>query len=205
MFNRFQKPGPDAQPRAPSVSQPANPPAVPQPSIIPTTVAQPANALAKAPAAGAGDLDRAADGVVIIGKGARIEGQIKDCTLLDVHGLLDADITAGRLIVRDGGGVRGSIQTGEAEIHGVVEGDLTVLGHLDIRATGDISGNVSYDTMASATGGRIRGNMVVREQVGAAPVEEAEFGPVDQESGAIIDFTEPFRYTDKAGKFGSTL
>ncbi|MGI9386668.1 MAG: hypothetical protein ACR2OX_04500, partial [Methyloligellaceae bacterium] len=42
------------------------------------------------------------DGLVIVGKGTRLTGTIQSCQLLDVHGVLEADVVTDRLIVRDG-------------------------------------------------------------------------------------------------------
>lgn len=129
------------------------------------------------------------DGLVTIGKGARVTGQIEDCTLLDVYGIVEADVVTDVLVVRNGGGVRGSVQTNEAEIHGVVEGQLVVNGHLDIRSTGMISGEVSYDSMAAAVGGQIRGNLYVHEaELNAEDMSISRMSPIN---GEILDISAP--------------
>jgi len=109
------------------------------------------------------------EGVVIIGKNTRIGGSIGDCRILEVHGILEADVVAEVLIVREGGGVLGTIQVDRAEIHGIVEGTFTVHEHLDIAATGNVSGTISYQTLAVATGARLIGDITITELV---PVTE---------------------------------
>lgn len=99
------------------------------------------------------------DGLVVIGPSSSVSGKIDACRILDVHGVLQADVVTEMLIVRHGGGVKGTIQTVNAEIHGVVEGSLSVHEHLDIRATGRVSGGVTYKTLAIATGAKFLGTM----------------------------------------------
>lgn len=99
-----------------------------------------------------------------------------------MYGVLEADVVAEKLIVREGG-VRGTIQSDEAEIHGVVEGNLTVHNHLDIRQTGYITGDVIYGSMATATGGRLQGNIHVRDEETDNPATTANgsaFAEVDE-------------------------
>ncbi len=105
------------------------------------------------------------EGVVVVGKGTRIHGSISDCRILDVHGVVEADVIAETLIVRDSGGIRGTVEVDNAEIRGVVEGSLTVYEHLEVAATGNISGQSSFQTLAVATGATLAGTVVTSEQV----------------------------------------
>ena len=101
-----------------------------------------------------------ADGLVVIGKGSRVQGSIGDCRMLDVQGILEADVTAEFLVVREGGGLKGQVRCVNARIHGVIDGVLAVSGHLDIQATGDVSGEIGYHTLAVQTGAKLRGAVV---------------------------------------------
>lgn len=120
------------------------------------------------------------DGVIVIGKGTRVEGKIGACSKLDVHGILEADVETHTLIIRKGGGVRGEITAEHAEILGVVEGKLTVRRHLEVQPTGQVSGEISYSSIAIHTGGRILGNIAQGEEpvetpaTAEEPVAEAE-------------------------------
>ena len=99
------------------------------------------------------------DGVVVIGKGARVSGAISDCQVLDVYGVVEADVTAERLIVREGGGIRGSVYADNAEISGIVEGTLTAYEHLELNATGEVWAEVKYQTLAVAKGAILKGSI----------------------------------------------
>lgn len=127
----------------------------------------------------AADAKPSEDGVVIIGRGTRVIGKIGDCRMLDVHGVLEADVVADFLVVREGGGIKGVVQSVSARVHGIIEGTLVVSDHLEIQSTGQVTGDVSYRTLAIQAGARLRGNIVCSEP----EPTEAEF--VDPTSNVI--------------------
>lgn len=124
------------------------------------------------------------EGLVVIGKSTHVSGKIGACRILDVHGILEADVVAEMVIVRDGGGLKGTVQTDNAQIHGVVEGSLTVHEHLDIQATGRVSGGVTYRTLSVATGAKFLGTLDTHAEAAVAPQAPAEFLPPVAESQA---------------------
>ena len=99
------------------------------------------------------------DGVVIIGKGTQISGIIGDCQVLEIYGVVEADVTTERLIVREGGGIRGNVYADNAEISGVVEGSLVSYEHLEINSTGEVWADVKYQTLAVAKGAILKGSI----------------------------------------------
>lgn len=119
------------------------------------------------------------DGVVIIGRGTRVTGKIGDCRMLDVHGILEADVVTDFLVVQEGGGIKGIVQSTSARVHGVIEGTLVVSNHLDIQSTGQVTGDVSYRTLAIQAGARLRGNIVCSEP------EPVELDDADSASNII--------------------
>ena len=133
---------------------------LPQPRV-PATTPEPSQTIASTPS-GSSDPARE-DGWVVIGKGTRVHGKIGDCKRLDVHGVLEADVIADLLVVREGGGIKGTVQSDNAQIHGVFEGTLVVHNHLEIESTGNVAGDVSYRTLAIQAGARLRGNIVCSE------------------------------------------
>jgi cytoskeletal protein CcmA (bactofilin family) len=127
------------------------------------------------------------EGWVVIGKGTRVHGKIGDCRRLDVHGILEADVVADLLVVREGGGIKGTVQSDNAKIHGVFEGTLVVHDHLEIESTGNVTGDVSYRTLAIQAGARLRGNIVCSE----ADAEVAA-AAADSPSGNVISLPGMF-------------
>ena len=127
----------------------------------------------------AADTKPSEDGIVIIGRGTRVTGKIGDCRMLDVHGVLEADVVADFLVVREGGGIKGIVQSTSARVHGVIEGTLVVSDHLEIQNTGQVTGDVSYRTLAIQAGARLRGNIVCSEP------EPVELDDADSASNVI--------------------
>lgn len=105
------------------------------------------------------------DGVVVIGKGTRVSGSIGDCQVLEVFGVVEADVTAERLIVQNGGGICGNVHADNAEISGVVEGSLVAFEHLEINATGEVWADVKYRTLAVAKGAVLKGTIWLEDTV----------------------------------------
>ena len=98
-------------------------------------------------------------GVVVIGKGTKISGQIYDCAKLEIEGMVEGNIVADALVIREGGVVKGDVKAAHAEVHGVFQGKLTVEDLLDVRATGQVEGELSYGKLAVAMGGYMSGTI----------------------------------------------
>lgn len=111
------------------------------------------------------------EGVIIVGKGAHVFGNISSCRKLEVHGVLEADVVADAVLVREGGGLKGNVQTDNAEIHGVVEGSLLVHEHLDVRGTGNVAGDLTYRTLSVETGAKVQGTIQTHPEVRTADDE----------------------------------
>lgn len=135
-----------------------------------------ANAVARLAAAQA----NASDGVVIIGKGTRIVGEITDCSRVEIQGIVDGTIVAETLIIREGGSLTGRLQATHAEVHGSFNGQLDIAELLDIRSTGTVEGELAYGKLAVAMGGHISGNVTNPrlEAAGGSYGREAEVEPV---------------------------
>lgn len=99
------------------------------------------------------------EGVVLVGKGTHIVGEIKNCSIVEIQGVLEGAVGAEVVIVRNGGGFQGDFQAEHAEIHGVVEGGVKVHGLLDVRSTANITGDVTYEQLAVEVGAHISGQL----------------------------------------------
>ena len=122
------------------------------------------------------------EGVVLVGKGTKSTGEIKNATVIEIQGDFDGDVTASAVIVREGATFKGNIYAEFVEAHGFIEGSLIAEQLLDIRATGNITAEVRYGQLCIATGGRISGNVQAHTIDGTA-VERADLGPA-QTNGA---------------------
>lgn len=115
--------------------------------------------------------DQGTDGVVIIGKGTRIVGDITHCARLEIQGAVEGRISADILVVRDSGSMKGEIHASDAEINGSLEGQIDIKGLLDIRSTGRVEGELGYGKLAVAMGGHIAGHIKTSE-VTEVPVSD---------------------------------
>jgi cytoskeletal protein CcmA (bactofilin family) len=99
------------------------------------------------------------DGVVVVGKGTKIVGQIGHCARLEIQGTVEGTVVADTILIREGGIVTGELQAAHAEIHGRFEGVLRVKDDLDVCATGYVRGELSYGRLSVAKGGHISGDI----------------------------------------------
>lgn len=113
------------------------------------------------------------DGLVIIGKGTSMVGEINNCSRLEIEGSLEGHVVADSVVVRAGGRLKGSVRTERAEVHGTIEGQVSVQEHLDIRSTGQVTGELAYGKLSVAPGGYIAGSIegYVQTNEQATPVE----------------------------------
>ncbi len=95
---------------------------------------------------------------LVVGKQVRIHGEISGCERLVVDGHVDAKVSGVKTLeVTATGTFKGSSEVDSAAIAGTYDGDLKVNGHLEIAASGVVTGKVSYKTIAVANGGRLQG------------------------------------------------
>jgi cytoskeletal protein CcmA (bactofilin family) len=102
------------------------------------------------------------EGLVLIGKGTRVIGEISDCTMVEIQGVLEGKLLANTVVIREGGGFKGSLQVDQAEIHGVMEGNAVVNDLLDIRSTGTVAADLAYGRLSVEAGGQMTGNILAR-------------------------------------------
>jgi len=97
---------------------------------------------------------------LVIGQGITMSGEIESCDLLIVEGTVEAALKGASVLeISESGMFYGTVEINEATIAGKFEGDLTVNGRLTIRATGSITGAVSYKELAAEAGATIDGKI----------------------------------------------
>ena len=122
----------------------------------------------------------AGDGVVLIGKGTRVIGEISECTTVEIQGVVEGKLLASSVVIREGGGFKGSLQVDQAEIHGVMEGNAVVNDLLDIRSTGTVAADLAYGRLSVEAGGQMTGNILARisiENASGPKSGSTEIGP----------------------------
>jgi len=122
------------------------------------------------PAAHAGDGGKR----LIVGQGIKLKGEISACDRLIVEGHVEVTLNDTRTVeIKPSGRFIGSCEVEQAEISGIYEGDLTVRGRLSVHASGMVTGNIHYGEIELERGGRIAGELKVRDR-GAAAAKPGE-------------------------------
>jgi cytoskeletal protein CcmA (bactofilin family) len=100
-------------------------------------------------------------GVLIVTEDTVIRGvrEMRNCRQLEVHGYMEGDVSARSVLVHKTGRLFGSLRTDTAEIHGTLQGDVVVKNLIDIRSSGNVSGNVKYGKLALEMGGNLTAEM----------------------------------------------
>jgi cytoskeletal protein CcmA (bactofilin family) len=111
---------------------------------------------------------------LIVGQGIRLKGEISACDRLIVEGHVEVTLNDTRTVeIKPSGRFIGSCEVEQAEISGSYEGDLTVRGRLSVQASGVVTGNIHYGEIELERGGRIAGELKVRDR-GAAASKSAD-------------------------------
>jgi cytoskeletal protein CcmA (bactofilin family) len=112
-----------------------------------------------------------AEGIVVIGRGTHIIGDLFDCSMIEIQGTVEGRISTTMLVIREGGTVNGEVHADAAEIHGRLDGHVAVTNTLDVRSTGCVAGEVTYGKLAVAMGGNVFGNINITKPL--LPLEPA--------------------------------
>jgi cytoskeletal protein CcmA (bactofilin family) len=94
-------------------------------------------------------------GNMIIMEHTSISGKVSNCGVLEIHGYIDGEVKAQRIVVHESGRLYGTIEAGEAEIHGELQGDVKVERLISIGRVGSVTGNVQYGQLAVEPGGNL--------------------------------------------------
>ena len=102
---------------------------------------------------------KAEKGKLVVGSGVSLKGNIERCETLEVHGEVEAEIECDRLIIDEGGILKGTVVTRTAEISGSLSGSARVQEKVMIRAAGRFSGKLSYGAIRIELGGLASGEL----------------------------------------------
>ncbi|HXZ51608.1 MAG TPA: polymer-forming cytoskeletal protein [Burkholderiales bacterium] len=156
LFRRRDEPftrNPQASPATPA----------PQPERVPAPPAA-----APAPAAAAhhepGKSGAKGEAKLIVGPDIKMKGvEITDCDTLAVEGRIEATLDARVLQIAEQGTFSGTVAVDVAEIHGRLEGELTVRKQLLIHSTGKVSGKIRYAKIKVEEGAELSGEIAMLE------------------------------------------
>ncbi len=81
--------------------------------------------------------------------------ELRNCRQLEVFGYLEGDVAAKSVLVHKSGRLFGKLKSDTAEIHGTLQGEVVVKNLIDIRSSGNVTGNVRYGKLALEVGGNL--------------------------------------------------
>lgn len=81
--------------------------------------------------------------------------ELRNCRQLEVFGYLEGDVSAKSVLVHPNGRLFGKLRSDNAEIHGTLQGEVVVRHLIDIRSSGNVSGNIRYGKLALEVGGNL--------------------------------------------------
>ena len=98
-------------------------------------------------------------GQLIVGSGVTLKGNIECCKTLEIHGEVEAEIKCDRLVIDEGGTLKGSVVARTAEISGALSGTARIREKVMIRSMGSFSGNLTYGAIRIELGGLAKGEL----------------------------------------------
>jgi len=105
---------------------------------------------------------------LIVGPDIKMKGvEVNDCDTLLVEGRIEATLDARVLQIAEKGVFSGTVAVDNAEIHGRLEGELTVRKQLVVHATGRVSGKLRYARIKVEEGAELAGEISVLEKSAA--------------------------------------
>ena len=97
---------------------------------------------------------------LVVGEGITMSGEIESCDTLIVEGTVEAALKGASILdIAESGVFYGTVEIDECVIAGRFEGDITVHGRLTLKASGSITGSISYKELAVEAGATIDGKM----------------------------------------------
>jgi cytoskeletal protein CcmA (bactofilin family) len=111
---------------------------------------------------------------LIVGPDIKLKGaEITDCDTLIVEGRVEASMDSRVIQISERGVFAGKAGVDMAEIHGCLEGELTVRKQLLICATGKVSGKIRYGKLTIEEGGEISGDIAALADAGKTGARSA--------------------------------
>ena len=102
---------------------------------------------------------------VVIGHGVTINGEIKKADEVQIDGEADVTMKTDNLVVGATGDCKGDIETHNADIWGVFDGDIKASGTLTIQEQGKVSGKIEYQNLQIKLGDQISGDIKLSDKI----------------------------------------
>ena len=128
---------------------------------------------------------------VVIGHGVSITGEIKKADEGQIDGEADVTMKTDNIVIGNTGNCKGNIETHNADIWGVFDGDLKASGTLTIQEEGTATGTIEYQKMQIKLGGKLSGDIKMSEKIQTLKKD------VKEESNSSISLQESIKRDNK--------
>lgn len=119
----------------------------------------------KAIANGTSGNSRQTGSTCFIAKGTVIEGKLSSVEDLRVDGTIIGDVICQkRFVMGPSGKVKGTIQCGESNVEGKIEGEIKVNGRLHLHSTGIVEGKITAKKLVVDEGASYNGECLIGDQ-----------------------------------------
>ena len=100
-----------------------------------------------------------------IGPNTSFTGDVKTKGTFRVDGSIVGNIEADYLVLGEKGSIKGNVSVSGAIVGGIIEGDVSAKGCIDIKHKGSIFGDIKTSKLAVAEGGILDGKTNMKKEV----------------------------------------
>ena len=113
---------------------------------------------------------------IVVREDTVIKGQIRNCRVIEIFGLVEGELSSETVIVHPGGRFNGVAKVLDADVRGQLEGRIAIKNLMHIAANGSVIGNVQYGRLSVEPGGLLSAEVrnVPPEIFGDLTVEVAQ-------------------------------
>jgi cytoskeletal protein CcmA (bactofilin family) len=98
--------------------------------------------------------------LTVVGESAKMEGKFEIADSIQIECEVGGELrVGGKLVIGEKGVVNANVETVDAIIMGLYDGNMTATGNVEIAATGRVSGNIKTDSLVISKGGFFNGNI----------------------------------------------
>ena len=113
--------------------------------------------------------------LTVLGESARLEGKFTIQESIHIECEMAGEINVeGRLVIGNKGIVRANVNTVNALIQGIYEGNMVATGNVEITSTGRVSGDIETDSLVVSKGGIFNGNVSKLRQASEIAAEHRQ-------------------------------
>ncbi len=99
----------------------------------------------------------------VLGSDLTVIGDVTSTGSVEVHGLLDGNLTARGLVVGTDGSVKGTVTAETVEVKGKLEGRVST-ENFTLRASAEVQADVTYGVTSIETGALIEGRFTLAKK-----------------------------------------